>query len=81
MIVGVECLFMLARAYHPAQPQNKTQCKYKYIYIHPPTNHFKKQITAMRLEILGTGFTAQHSDARVLDQLIYKWAHSRRCVR
>lgn len=32
----------------------------------------------MRLEILGTGFTAQHSDARVLDQLIYKWNHSRR---
>ena len=34
----------------------------------------------MRLEILGTGFTAQHSDARVLDQLVYKWAHSRRVI-
>lgn len=25
----------------------------------------------MRLELLGTAFTAQHSDARVLDQLMY----------
>jgi len=33
--------------------------------------------TALRLELLGTTFTAQHSDARVLDQLIYKWKHSR----
>lgn len=31
----------------------------------------------MRLEMLGTAFTAQHSDARVLDQLLYKWRHSR----
>ena len=31
----------------------------------------------MRLELLGTSFTAQHSDARVLDQLVYKWQHSR----
>ncbi|EQC37806.1 hypothetical protein SDRG_04830 [Saprolegnia diclina VS20] len=35
------------------------------------------ELTRMRLEILGTGFTAQHSDARVLDQLIYKWKHFR----
>jgi hypothetical protein len=34
-------------------------------------------ITRMRLELLGFGFTAQHSDARVLDQLIYKWDHYR----
>ena len=33
--------------------------------------------TRMRLEMLGTAFTAQHSDARVLDQLLYKWRHSR----
>lgn len=39
-----------------------------------------REITAMRLEILGTAFTAQHSDARVLDQLIYKWSHSRRVI-
>ena len=28
----------------------------------------------------GTEFTCQHSDARVLDQLIYKWHHSRQVV-
>ncbi|MBN1669683.1 MAG: glucuronate isomerase [Kiritimatiellae bacterium] len=36
-----------------------------------------REITAMRLELLGLTFVPQHSDARVLDQLIYKWAHSR----
>ena len=35
------------------------------------------EITAMRLELLGATFTANHSDARVLDQLIYKWPHTR----
>ncbi len=35
------------------------------------------EITRMRLELLGATFTVQHSDARVLDQLIYKWAHTR----
>ena len=34
----------------------------------------------MRLELLGTSFIPQHSDARVLDQLIYKWEHSRRIL-
>jgi hypothetical protein len=38
------------------------------------------EITRMRLELLGTSFTAQHSDARVLDQLIYKWRHSRNII-
>merc|ERR1719440_1638260 len=37
--------------------------------------------TRMRLEMLGTAFTCQHSDSRVLDQLIYKWKHSREAVR
>jgi len=36
--------------------------------------------TRMRLEMLGTAFTCQHSDARVLDQLLYKWKHSREAV-
>lgn len=36
-----------------------------------------EEITRMRMELLGTSFTPQHSDARVLDQLIYKWDHSR----
>jgi hypothetical protein len=34
----------------------------------------------MRMELLGTSFIPQHSDARVLDQLIYKWEHSRRII-
>ena len=34
----------------------------------------------MRLELLGMSFIPQHSDARVLDQLIYKWAHSRELI-
>ena len=38
------------------------------------------EITEMRLELLGTHFIPQHSDARVLDQLIYKWAHSRKVI-
>jgi hypothetical protein len=38
------------------------------------------EITRMRLELLGLSFIPQHSDARVLDQLIYKWAHSRRII-
>ena len=32
------------------------------------------------MELLGTSFTAQHSDARVLDQVIYKWDHSRQIM-
>ncbi len=39
-----------------------------------------KEITRERLELLGPSFVAQHSDARVLEQLIYKWRHSRRVV-
>ncbi|MGE5530967.1 MAG: glucuronate isomerase [Bacteroidota bacterium] len=36
-----------------------------------------EQITRMRMELLGTSFIPQHSDCRVLDQLVYKWKHSR----
>jgi len=39
-----------------------------------------EEITTLRLELLGTSFTPQHSDARVLDQLIYKWNHSRQIL-
>lgn len=35
------------------------------------------EITRMRLELLGTSFVPQHSDARVLEQIVYKWAHTR----
>jgi hypothetical protein len=36
-----------------------------------------EEITRMRLELLGLSFTAQHSDARVLEQIVYKWQHTR----
>ena len=39
-----------------------------------------EEITRMRIELLGTSFCPQHSDARVLDQLIYKWDHSRAII-
>eukprot|EP00937_MAST-01D_sp_MAST-1D-sp2_P000815 g815.t1 len=39
-----------------------------------------KEMTAMRLELLGSAFTCQHSDSRVLDQLVYKWHHSREVI-
>jgi hypothetical protein len=39
-----------------------------------------EEITRMRLELIGLSFTPQHSDARVLDQLIYKWRHSRAII-
>jgi hypothetical protein len=39
-----------------------------------------EEMTKMRMELLGTSFTPQHSDARVLDQLIYKWDHSRSVI-
>ena len=38
------------------------------------------ETTRMRLELIGTSMTPQHSDCRVLDQLVYKWAHSRRII-
>lgn len=38
------------------------------------------EITQQRIELLGTSFVAQHSDARILDQLLYKWAHTRRIL-
>ncbi|RYG75403.1 glucuronate isomerase [bacterium] len=38
------------------------------------------EITRMRLELLGPSFTPQHSDARVMEQVIYKWEHTREVV-
>jgi hypothetical protein len=38
------------------------------------------EMTRMRLELIGLSMTPQHSDARVLDQLIYKWRHSRQVI-
>lgn len=39
-----------------------------------------EEIERMRFELLGSSFVPQHSDARVLDQLIYKWDHSRKVL-
>ncbi len=39
-----------------------------------------EEITRMRLEMLGASFIPQHSDARVLEQVIYKWRSSRRTI-
>jgi len=39
-----------------------------------------EEMTRMRMELLGSSFTPQHSDARVLDQIIYKWSHSRSII-
>jgi hypothetical protein len=39
-----------------------------------------EEIERMRIELLGTSFIPQHSDARILDQLIYKWHHSRKIL-
>jgi len=36
-----------------------------------------EEMTRMRVELLGPTFVPQHSDARVLEQVIYKWDHSR----
>ncbi|MHC4994719.1 MAG: glucuronate isomerase [Planctomycetota bacterium] len=36
-----------------------------------------EEITRLRTELLGTSFIPQHSDCRVLEQLLYKWDHSR----
>ncbi|MFA5238661.1 MAG: glucuronate isomerase [Phycisphaerae bacterium] len=39
-----------------------------------------REITAERIETLGLTMIPQHSDARVLDQLIYKWRHFRKIL-
>jgi hypothetical protein len=38
------------------------------------------QMTRLRVELLGTTVIPQHSDARILDQLVYKWDHSRKLI-
>ena len=39
-----------------------------------------EEITRERLEMLGASFIPQHSDARVLEQVIYKWRNTRRTL-
>lgn len=39
-----------------------------------------EEITQMRFELLGTSVIPQHSDARILEQLLYKWSHARQVI-
>lgn len=39
-----------------------------------------EEITRERIELLGLSIIPQHSDARILDQLVYKWNHSRQII-
>ena len=39
-----------------------------------------EEMTRMRIELLGLSVAPQHSDARVLEQIIYKWEHSRAVI-
>jgi hypothetical protein len=39
-----------------------------------------EEITRERLEMLGASFVPQHSDARVLEQVVYKWRNTRRTL-
>lgn len=39
-----------------------------------------EEMTRERLEMLGTSFIPQHSDARVLEQVVYKWRNTRRTL-
>jgi hypothetical protein len=39
-----------------------------------------EEITRERVEMLGASFIPQHSDARVLEQVIYKWHNTRRTL-
>lgn len=44
------------------------------------TDSMVSEITRMRLELVGPTFVAQHSDARVLEHVIYKWRRSRQFI-
>jgi hypothetical protein len=41
---------------------------------------FIDEMTRMRLELLGSSFIPQHSDCRVMDQMLYKWIHSKKLI-
>lgn len=44
------------------------------------TPQFITEITTMRFDQLGMKFIPQHSDCRVMEQLLYKWKHSRSVI-
>ena len=39
-----------------------------------------EETTRMRVELLGLSMTPHHSNARVLEQLIFRWTHARRVI-
>ncbi|MCP4639831.1 MAG: glucuronate isomerase [bacterium] len=39
-----------------------------------------EEMTRMRTELLGLSYLPQHSDARVFEQVVYKWSHSRAVI-
>lgn len=39
-----------------------------------------EEMTRERIEMLGASFVPQHSDARILEQVIYKWRNTRRTL-
>ncbi len=39
-----------------------------------------EEITRERIEMIGASFVPQHSDARILEQVIYKWKNTRRTM-
>src|SRR5581483_6869033 len=39
-----------------------------------------EEITRERIEMIGASFIPQHSDARILEQVIYKWRNTRRTL-
>ena len=39
-----------------------------------------EEMTRVRIELLGTTMIPQHSDCRILEQLLYKWEHSRKVI-
>lgn len=39
-----------------------------------------EETTRMRVELLGLSMTPHHSDARVLEQLVFRWSHARRVI-
>jgi hypothetical protein len=41
---------------------------------------FIEEMTRMRIELLGSSFIPQHSDCRVMDQMLYKWVHSKKII-
>ncbi|WP_314585906.1 glucuronate isomerase [Paenibacillus terrigena] len=44
------------------------------------TESMIREMTAFRTELLGTSYIPQHSDCRVLEQLVNKWDHSRSVI-